>query len=61
MGNIIPFKRYSLADRKKAQALCNSGLHKWALMHDKRFDAMQGKVISLYRCDRCGTLRSIAN
>ena len=51
----------SFADRKKAkekssakgQGMCQHGFHKWKIWNDKQFDSRQGKLVTVYRCERC--------
>ena len=54
MGDIIPFRRPSLKDKHKGSTLCRHGHHKWAVDTTKQFDVKQGKLVSIYRCTRCG-------
>jgi hypothetical protein len=53
MGEVIQFKRPTLAERHKGNTLCRSGFHKWALLNEKKFDVKQGKLITVYQCKRC--------
>lgn len=57
MADILPFKRKTLAERHKGKTLCRSGLHKWEPCKEKQFDSRQGKLVTLYRCRRCGATR----
>ena len=56
MTNIIP-----LQPRKKKQApakgLCQHGFHKWVIWKDKQFDSRQGRLVTVFRCERCGKQR----
>lgn len=61
MGNIIRFKKPSLAEKHKGKTLCKSGFHKWELVQEKQFDVKQGKLISLYKCTRCGATKTAAS
>lgn len=61
MGNIIRFKKPSLAEKHKGKTLCKSGFHKWELVQEKQFDVKQGKLITLYKCTRCGATKTSAN
>ena len=53
MGDVIRFKKPSLQDKHKGKTLCKSGFHKWEIV-DTPFDVKQGKMVSRYRCKRCG-------
>jgi len=61
MGDILPFKppknstrARSLSEIHKGKTLCKSGFHKWEITKDKQFDSRQGKLVTLYICQRCG-------
>lgn len=46
------------AERRSAKArgktLCGSGFHRWRPVNERRFDVKQGRLVTLYRCERCG-------
>ena len=54
MGEVIAFKRPSPFDKHKGKTLCRSGFHKWVVVKDNQFDVKLGKLVSAYRCERCG-------
>jgi len=54
MGDVIAFKRPSPFDKHKGKTLCRSGFHKWVVVKDNQFDVKLGKLVSTYRCERCG-------
>lgn len=60
-GNIIRFKRPGLAETHKGKTLCKSGFHKWEVVQEKQFDVKQGKLITLYKCKRCGATKTAAS
>ncbi|MBA3581368.1 MAG: hypothetical protein H0W44_02830 [Gammaproteobacteria bacterium] len=63
MGDIIPFKKppqIKLADKHKNKILCLNGFHKWQIVQEKQFDVKQGKLVTLYRCQRCAATKSKA-
>jgi hypothetical protein len=47
---IVPFER----PRKIQSSLCRNGHHKWRVDKTRRFDVKQGRLVTLYRCERCG-------
>lgn len=59
MGDVVPFRR---ADRRRRRAegntLCRNGRHRWALRPESRFDVKAGKLVTVYRCERCGATRT---
>ena len=54
MGDVVAFKRPSPFDKHKGKTLCRSGFHKWKIQTDKKFDVKQGKLVTVYVCERCG-------
>ncbi len=57
MGNIIQFKRPTQKEKHKGKTLCKSGFHKWEAVKGTPFDVKNGKLITRYRCSRCGTIQ----
>jgi len=53
MGDVIRFKKPSLKEKAKAVTLCRHGHHKWAVDPKKQFDVKSGKLVTLWRCQRC--------
>lgn len=53
MADILPFKRKSPFEKHKGKTLCRSGFHKWAVVKEKQFDVKQGKLVTVYKCERC--------
>jgi hypothetical protein len=54
LAEIIPFRKPSLQEKHSGNTLCRSGHHKWLVDKDKQFDVKQGKLVTIYRCGRCG-------
>ncbi len=54
MGEVVAFKRPKPSDKHKGKTLCKNGFHKWVIQQDKQFDVRQGKLLTVYRCERCG-------
>jgi hypothetical protein len=57
LADVIPFRRPSLKEQHKGKTLCLHGHHKWLVDKDRQFDVKQGKLVTLYRCSRCGKTR----
>ncbi len=53
MGKIVDFRRPKAADKHKGNTLCRRGFHKWTAVN-KPFDVKQGKLVTCFRCERCG-------
>ena len=57
MADILPFKRKKLSEKHKGKTLCKEGFHKWVAVKHNAFDVKQGKLLTQYRCERCGKTR----
>lgn len=55
MGEIIRFRKPSLHKKAEGKRLCKSGFHKWRVATERRFDVKQGRLVTVRRCERCGT------
>lgn len=53
MGDVIQFKKKRLKEKHKGRTLCKSGFHKWEVI-ETPFDVKKGKMLTAYRCSRCG-------
>jgi len=60
MGELIKFKKPKLSQKHRGKGLCRSGFHSWKVVQEKQFDVKQGRLVTLYRCARCGTEKSEA-
>ena len=60
MGEVVQFKRPSVAERHKGNTLCRSGFHKWIVLNDKKFDVKLGKLITVFQCTRCAKIQTKA-
>ena len=54
MSNILPFKKPKPSEKHKHKTLCRHGFHKWKVWNEKQFDVRQGRLVTVYRCERCG-------
>lgn len=54
MGDVLPFKKPSLQEKHKGKSLCRDGFHKWKVVTENKFDVKQGKLVTEYKCARCG-------
>ena len=60
MGDVVQFKKPSIAEKHKGKTLCQSGFHKWKIIKEQQFDVKQGKLITVYQCTRCAKIKSKA-
>ena len=60
MADILAFKKKSLIEKHRGRTLCRNGHHKWQVETERRFDVKQGKLVTSYRCQRCGQTRNRA-
>lgn len=61
MGKVVQFKRPKPGEKHNSKILCKSGFHKWEIIQEKQFDVKQGRLVTLYRCKRCGAQKSEAH
>lgn len=54
MGDVLPFKRRKASEKHDKKILCKSHFHKWKVVKENQFDVKQGRLVTLYRCERCG-------
>ncbi len=60
MADILPFRRPSAAQKHRGNTLCRQGHHKWQVDQRQVFDVKQGRLVTRYRCSRCGATRNRA-
>lgn len=60
MGDVIAFKKKSAKEKYEKRIMCQSGFHKWEIVTKQKFDVKQGKLISVYKCKRCGKIKNEA-
>ncbi|HUT40316.1 MAG TPA: hypothetical protein VM011_03170 [Gammaproteobacteria bacterium] len=58
MADVIRFRKPTAADKAKGNTLCRRGFHKWVLVNENPFDSKQGRLVTGYRCSRCGVLKT---
>ncbi len=61
MGEVVRFKKPRASQKHKGKTLCKSGFHKWKIEQKQRFDVKQGKLVTVYRCQRCGVEKVTAH
>ena len=54
------FKKAALQKKGKQSTLCGNGFHSWVVVKDSVFDVKQGKLVTQYRCKRCGAEKNEA-
>lgn len=54
MGEVIRFKKPTLAEKHKGNTLCRNRHHAWRLMKESQFDVKEGALVTIYQCKRCG-------
>lgn len=57
MGDVIRFKRPKASEKHAGRGLCASGFHKWEVDKNKPFEVRQGRLMSVFRCKRCGAVK----
>lgn len=61
MSNVLQFRKPGAAEKAKGKTLCRRGFHKWAVDKARRFDTREGRLVTDYRCTRCGAVKSTAH
>jgi hypothetical protein len=60
MADILPFRKPKASEKHQGKTLCRSGFHKWQVDKAQVFDVKQGRLVTVYRCARCGATKSEA-
>lgn len=60
MGDVVPFRRVKPAEKLKGNTLCKRGFHRWEVIKDQNFDVKLGKLVTVYKCARCGITKNEA-
>jgi len=60
MAEILPFKPRRASERHRGNTLCRSGHHKWQVDKEAVFDVKLGRLVTRYRCARCGQIKTRA-
>ncbi|HDP88711.1 MAG TPA: hypothetical protein ENN42_01935 [Thioalkalivibrio sp.] len=60
MGDVVTFRRKTAGEKHGNKILCRSNFHKWEVVKENQFDVKQGKLVTLYRCERCGATKTEA-
>ncbi len=58
MGDVVQFKPRKASEKHKGKHLCRSGFHKWEVVNERPFDVKSGKLLTHYRCKRCGKTKT---
>lgn len=58
MGDVIPLQRRKRRRKQgEGHTLCANGRHRWLLEKGSSFDVSKGRLVTVYRCSRCGERR----
>ena len=60
MGDIVRFRKPKPGEKHRGKGLCRDGFHKWMIDQKQQFDVKKGRLVTLYRCQRCGITRTDA-
>jgi len=58
MGEVIRFRKPKASEKAQGKSLCREGFHRWAVFCDKQFDVRRGRLVTVYRCSRCGAMKT---
>jgi hypothetical protein len=59
MGEVVPFKKKKASEKHKGKTMCKQGFHKWKVVKEQEFDVKQGKLVTAYKCARCGAIKNM--
>jgi len=59
MGDVVAFKKKSLAEKHKGKTLCQNGHHTWQVIKNSQFDVKLGRLVTVSRCKRCAKQKNI--
>lgn len=54
MSKILTFKKPTPKEKNRGKTLCLHDFHKWKIVTGRKFDVQQGRLVTLFRCERCG-------
>ncbi|HKJ09130.1 MAG TPA: hypothetical protein VKA76_08585 [Gammaproteobacteria bacterium] len=57
MSNVVPFRRPKASEKHQGNTLCKRGFHKWEEVPTTPFEVKTGRLVTRYRCARCGATR----
>jgi len=60
MSKVVQFRRPKASEKHRGNTLCRRGFHKWQAEPGTPFDVKSGKLVTRYRCSRCGATRTEA-
>jgi hypothetical protein len=60
MGEVVRFRKPKAAEKARGKTLCREGFHRWVIFKDKQFDVQRGRLVTVYRCSRCGAMQTRA-
>ena len=58
--SLAKHKKTLLQKKGKQATLCGNGFHSWEVVKESGFDVKQGKLVTQFRCKRCGATRAEA-
>ena len=58
VGDIVQFKKIKSSEKHKGNILCKRNFHKWEIDQKKQFDVKQGRLVTVYKCRRCGEFKT---
>ena len=58
MGDVVQFKKKKASEKHKGNVLCKRGFHKWQIEKEQQFDTKQGRLVTVYKCQRCGRIKN---
>jgi hypothetical protein len=63
MSDVVSLQKHRkalLQKKGKQSTLCGNNFHSWIVVKDSVFDVKQGRLVTQYRCKRCGAVKTEA-
>lgn len=57
VASLQKYRKALLQKKGKQSTLCGHGFHSWEIVSSKQFDVKKGKLVTSYRCKRCGATK----
>ncbi len=54
MGEVVRLPRAKGPARGAGDSICRRGFHRWVIVQGRPFEVKKGRLVTCYRCLRCG-------
>jgi hypothetical protein len=60
MGDVVQLKKKKPVEKHRRSLLYKRNFHQWEIDKERQFDTRQGRLMTLYKCKRCGKTKTEA-